>query len=299
LFTNYLDYPQELIEACEAWDKRYDPPSSGAISVTTLIDSPRIRALVALHKDKIIEDVSDSLWKLLGIIVHSILEKVSSKSIKETRFEHEYHGNIISGQIDLFSFSRRELSDWKVTSKYAVENPEKHEEWKWQLNINRILMIDCLNLTEESISSLKIYAILRDWNRSDVFKAGTPERNFISFDIPILPRAEVLAYMKERLIAHKLYWVEDGKVPVSEYGCSDEEKWRKPSTFAVLKEGNAKATKAGFETFEEAEIFAKTKGSAYIVQKRAGKNGRCEAYCPVRNFCNEYLENKSITDNLY
>ena len=44
------------------------------ISVTTLIDSPRVRLMRDKHKDQLETDASDMIWALFGTAVHHVLE---------------------------------------------------------------------------------------------------------------------------------------------------------------------------------------------------------------------------------
>lgn len=69
--TNHQDIPVEIIRAIEANDKHV---VRGDISVTQLIDSPQVRILKKIHRDKIEEDAADRLFMLLGTVMHSILE---------------------------------------------------------------------------------------------------------------------------------------------------------------------------------------------------------------------------------
>ena len=69
--------------------------------------------------------------------------------------------------------------------------------------------------------------------------------------------------------------------------CSEEERWAKPATYAVMKEGRKTALKV-CSTQEEANEYAKSAGSGYYVEVREGKSPRCEDYCLCAPFCNFY-----------
>ena len=71
--TNKHELPEPLYKAIcnDQYVKR------GDISVTTLIDSPRINALRKKHWEEIEEDAMDSIWSLFGSSVHHIIERAS------------------------------------------------------------------------------------------------------------------------------------------------------------------------------------------------------------------------------
>jgi len=70
-YTNVHRLPQSIVAAVTN-----DPyVGGGDISTTKLIDSPRIRQLTAINRDRITIDVSERVWSLLGQAVHTILER--------------------------------------------------------------------------------------------------------------------------------------------------------------------------------------------------------------------------------
>jgi hypothetical protein len=72
-WTNKAHLPAPLVAAItnDTYDK------VGDISITGLIQPPRIRQLTIRHADKITEDVSDGIWRLIGSIGHGILERAA------------------------------------------------------------------------------------------------------------------------------------------------------------------------------------------------------------------------------
>jgi hypothetical protein len=63
--------------------------------------------------------------------------------------------------------------------------------------------------------------------------------------------------------------------------------WEKPTTYAVKKVGNKRATNV-FNTKEEADVKMEDLGKGYEVEIRKGERTRCESYCLVNNWCNQY-----------
>jgi len=115
-YTNTNNIPKEIIRAVSN-----DSYSKGAstISVTGLLQPPRIRILREEYDDDIVVDVSNEIWKLLGQSVHTILERANegkTDTITEQRNFAVVNGWTISGQTDSISIEEKTLKDYKVTS---------------------------------------------------------------------------------------------------------------------------------------------------------------------------------------
>jgi hypothetical protein len=92
--------------------------------------------------------------------------------------------------------------------------------------------------------------------------------------------------MQDRVIMHQeaqAAW--DTQEAVVE--CSDEERWTKPDTWAVMKKGAKRATKV-FDNVDAAKSHADGLGAGYGIVKRDGGRTRCENYCSVADFCTQW-----------
>ena len=69
--------------------------------------------------------------------------------------------------------------------------------------------------------------------------------------------------------------------------CTSEERWEKPTKFAVMKEGRKSAVRV-LETQEDAEKLAGELGKNHSVQIRPGESTRCAEYCSAADYCNYY-----------
>jgi hypothetical protein len=67
--------------------------------------------------------------------------------------------------------------------------------------------------------------------------------------------------------------------------CTDEERWAKPTTWAVQKPGAKKAWRV-FNSFMTAHELAE-RSNEMICVERPGSNPKCESYCDVRKFCDQ------------
>ena len=71
--------------------------------------------------------------------------------------------------------------------------------------------------------------------------------------------------------------------------CSPEERWERPPTFAVMKNGGKRAVRL-FDRREDADLLAEAKGENHYVEHRKGGSIKCRSYCLCNRFCNFYHE---------
>jgi len=300
--TNVHNLPESFVNAM-TWDAR--KPDSNRMSVTDLIGPPQIRKLKIQHwdgikvksdccngtgikegmkcqkcegrgyviKDELEDDIGNRLWLLLGKSIHYVLEKGAPDEARaEEKLTFEIDGFTLVGITDLLH--NTELSDYKITSVYSFLLGDK-PEWENQLNCNAFLY----RKAGFQVASLKIYAILRDWQSSKVdTSADYPEIPFKEVSIPLWPIEGQERYIKSRIEAHKM------ETPA----CSNEERWLRGEKWAVYKKGNKTAFRL-FDTEEEANgLFATN--PIFEVRHRPGTFNRCKKPCPVRTFCKQNKE---------
>jgi len=244
-------------------------PMENRISVTELIDAPLIRKLKLLHWDNLEEDASERLWALLGQSVHYALEKgTPPDALAEERLEVKIGDITLSGQADLYQ--NGEISDWKTTSTYAFLLGMK-ESWTTQLNVYAYLY----RSIGFEVTALKIHAILRDWIRSKaLYDPDYPQIPFITVDVPVWSDEKVKKYIDERIGLHF-------HTPPEK--CTDEERWMRKTTYAVMKKGGKRAKRV-LDSYEEAEAWM-GEAKDLSIEVRKGEDIRCTGYCLVRNVC--------------
>jgi hypothetical protein len=281
--TNRHNLPDTFLSF--ARDGKYDAGASD-ISVTTLIDSPRINILKKKNGSDVTVDVSDMIWPLFGTAVHHMLESSTPKGnvTMEERLFADIDGWVVSGQID----HQEEIdglihiSDYKVTSVWSVIYGKSG--WDDQLNCYAQLV----RMTKgREIGSLRIIAILRDWQKREAqFKPDYPQSPVVTVDIPLWTAEKAMAYMSDRVHLHQsaqMIW--DTQEAVVE--CTDEERWTKEDTWAVMKKGAKRAVKV-FTDEIAATVYATGVGPKYSVTHRKGGRTRCEQYCGVSEFCTQW-----------
>lgn len=288
-YTNKHDIPKEIIRAIE--NDQYTRGNSD-ISVTGLLQPPRIRLLEREHHDDIVLDYSDETWKILGQAVHAILERANENyddTITEQRLFADIEGWTVSGQTDSLAVHDKVLKDYKVTSVWTVINALKEGKSDWEKQLNCYAYLYKHN-TGETINQLNIIAIARDWNRRDSRARGGdyPQSNIITLDIPLWSEQEQLQFFKDRVSFHRSSEFKhsmDGELPL----CSDEDRWKREDTFRVVKKGRKRAIRV-LPSLKEAEEFLGSNEDGLSIEVSKGESIRCGAYCNVAQFCNQYKE---------
>lgn len=287
-YTNRYNLPSAIVN--NVLNDEYSR-GDAVISVTQLLNSPRIVLLQRVNEGKMVTDVVDRIPSMLGTAMHKVLEKgANPEDIVEERFFLEILGWLVSGAVDLQipkDDGTWEINDYKITSVYSVMS----EKWEWeaQLNMYGYLM---RMATGRRVSSMKIVAILKDWNRKQgAFKPEYPEAPVAVIDVPVWDDARQKEYIESRVAIHQKNAIAlDSGEPI-DY-CSDQERWLRNEKFAAMKKGRKSAVKL-FDTEEEANgwIGRQADGEVFIIEHRPGEPVRCSGdYCGVSQWCRQWLE---------
>lgn len=279
VLTNRLNLPEPLVRAVanDGYTK-----GDADISVTGLIGPARIRILQQRYADKITEDVAERIWALLGQIAHGILERADIQGWNEQRLYMERYGWRISGQFDRTVLAEYLLQDWKLTSTYSAKDGLKPDH-EAQSNIYRIMLREA----GYDVRQAQVVYLFRDWQKSKAKNdPGYPQVPVLVADVPIWSDERVEAYIAERLAAH-------GHAQHQLPECTDEERWARPAKFALMKKGGVRAVRL-FDTQQEADAALAAaqaeakKGVEYLIEFRPGENIRCDSYCVVADFCDQW-----------
>lgn len=257
------------------------------LSATELLSSPRIVQLKRRHWDDLEEDVSDKLFAMLGTAMHNMLEHGKGDNhIIEQRLHANVEGWDISGAIDLQIVEPDGVivQDYKTTGAWAVMNPKP--EWEQQLNIYAYLVE---RVKSTPVKAVQITAIIRDHNKRDAkTKEDYPKAPFKVIDIPLWTYEQRENFIKERIRLHSdAHFAAETNDTLP--ACTPEEMWEKPTSYAVRKIGNKRAT-AVCETHDQAEAKIEELGKGYEIEVRPGERTRCAEYCQVRDFCSQWKD---------
>jgi hypothetical protein len=277
-YTNNHNLPEAICKAIIG-----DPYiKTGNYSATSLIKPPRMLALENRYHDHITEDVSDRLWALLGQSVHYVLERGNhGESICEARLSVEIVGKKLTGKPDLYHIADKCMEDYKITSVYSFLLGDK-PEWEKQINILAYIY----RMNGFPVEQGKIHAILRDHQGSKALSdSNYPPIPFMSVNVPIWDIDMQRAFIRDCILSHeRAKELPDNELPE----CTESDRWYKGDTYAVMKEGNKKASKVCATEAEAGQYIAnQTKGKFSLV-KRIGASIRCERFCKVNKWCNQF-----------
>ena len=280
--TNKYGLPETLVKAVER--PTYSKGASH-MSVTGLLNSPRIVQLREKYDHLIEQDVTELIPSLWGTAMHYILEqgKVPGHIVEERIFA-ELDGWSVSGAIDLQIESDKgiEINDYKNVGSWAVMNEKK--EWEEQLNCYAWLVE---YVKKAPVHKLAIIAIVRDWNKREAqTKEGYPEARAVVIPIKLWTMEQRELFIRSKIHIHSEAKFATDATEVLQY-CTAEEMWERPTVYAVKKDGNQRA-KSLHDVLEDAEEEVKKLGKGYVLETRKGRRVRCEEYCQVAPYCDQY-----------
>ena len=194
-----------------------------------------------------------------------------------------------------------EVDGWKVSGKYDRMLAEKGvlQDYKfssvWEyihgLKPERIAQLNCLAELAVSngygVTKLQVVMMFRDWSATKAKNDHTyPQSQVALIDVPFWKQEKRQAYIAERVRLHKA--ADNGET----IHCTDEERWANGHKWAVMKKGRKSALKVA-DSEIAAQNWMMEKGisdcdNVHYIEFRKGKYNRCEGYCPVSEFCQQF-----------
>ncbi len=289
IITNNFNLPDPIVRALSHDD--YTRGESNR-SVTQLIDAPRVRILKKEHAEKITYDASELIWIALGKAIHRMFEEHGVGKWKpEERLFAECRGWTISGQVDIQyhcdeagTTQSVSLYDYKVTSVYS------YIFWKASYDQQLNFYAWLAEQHGMPVDGLYIVFVFRDWRKADALKnKDYPVSPIMVVPANLWPKTEQDVYVDERVKIHQdaeFLRLTGEELPF----CTDEERWKNPSQYAVKKPKNKRATKV-FDSQDEAEQFiSENDGKGFVVEDRPAVPKRCaDGWCPVADWCSQWL----------
>jgi len=288
--TNNKGFPLALVKAVEN-----DSYSKGRAdrSVTGLLAPPRQAALKEIHEDDLTEDVADRTYALYGQLIHLLLERAGEQdrnALTEERLFTEVGGWTISGQTDTITLTEEEgwvVSDYKFVTAYKFKRDYSGElvmpvDYERQLNMYAHLLRE----NGFRVDELKIVAIYRDWSKMEAKRDGNyPQLGAETHDVKLWSADEAREFMEERV---RLHQDAETALPL----CDDEERWAKPDKYALMSTPTSVRARKLFDSRVDAFAWAQDAANkvkdGWIVDHRVGVNTRCENYCLVSEYCDQF-----------
>lgn len=168
-------------------------------------------------------------------------------------------------------------------------------EWEEQLNVYAFLA----RVNGSSVNELSILAFFYDWDENSMLRnPDYPKHPILKIPVVLWDPEKQREFVMERINAH-----------IACEPCSPEERWRRPSTFAVMKEGRKTALRV-LGSYDEAYQWCNENGHIYqdgdfvgqerkgiSIVERVGEDRRCQDYCPVRAICPENIYNRKEVEH--
>ena len=292
ILTNNLGLPDAFVKSVSNDD--YDKGLSD-ITVTQLISPPRAVALYRQYEDQVTEDVEDRLYLLLGKAVHQILETADKSALSERLYMKIDNWTLggLTDHIEVDELSDAwKIKDYKCTSIHTI-NPDFNngksykKEWEQQLNIYAQLF----RSNGFDVSSLSIIAFFRDYSKLQRERLGYLKAPVQEIAIPLWSEDKALSFIREKISLHKNFVDKEQKdLPL----CTEEERWARATTYAIMKDGVQKARKV-LKSKSAAEDYLDkyhTNQKNMYIETRPGKSIKCDDYCSVNTFCTQYQNTK-------
>lgn len=209
--VNKNGLPQREYDLVCAYNKAYTKEGAD-VSVTELIDSPRIRILKKKHDDEIEVEADSLLQAALGQAFHEALAKHSTEGISERRLSIEVNGWKVSGSMD--HYKDGVISDDKTCNVWKTVYSENGNipEFEKQLNVYAHILRE----NNIPVIDLKIFALFKDWNRrghTEAFKknkiwvpdqqSGYPNKSWAHFSLKLWTPDVAKLYVLRRVIMHQ------------------------------------------------------------------------------------------------
>jgi hypothetical protein len=294
-FTNKMNYPDYV----KAWLEHdsYDH-EEGVLSATRLLAPIRQTILMKRHEAELETDVADLIASRYGTAIHESFEHIDMgpSILKEQRFYAMIGTQKISGKFDMLvdEGDGNRLVDIKSTSVWTYIYGSRDEDFIKQLSILRYILL--MNQKKVKDEAHVVY-VFTDWKKSDAKKnPDYPQQRIIMKTVKLNDMIDI--WLEGRVMEIRKF--ADDRVPDDALPeCTDEELWRKGDKYAVMKPGRKTAVKVFDELAMAKEYIQANNLNDCMVEHRKGSVARCNPYCLVRKWCNQYqrlLEEGVIQD---
>jgi hypothetical protein len=285
-----------IYDAIQVHRNEYDSGDTD-YSVTTLLDPPRVVHLNKRHVKDVDLWIQDLMHSFDGTASHAYLEyclnKVDggAKYTCEERFGATILNRKVSGAYDIYWSADKSLWDLKKTSTWKAMFGSK-DDWTAQQNMYRYLIWFHKKI---ELKHLNIMAWFRDWSKYNKMRYGRdyPVHPIMMYRLSNWDFGDTYNFMEERVQLLKDHEnTKDDDLPL----CSFKDMWCSPDKVAVKSKKRKNALRVCDDQAAASKWMADLLGKPDCKHKRAdlyydvrrSERIRCESWCPVNTYCNQY-----------
>jgi hypothetical protein len=276
--TNKLNLPAGLVKAVST--ERHN--AALCLSATTLLQGMKQIILTERHWDELEDDVSDRIWAIWGTAVHSLLEQEGETDFTEQEMSYKVGDITVTGRIDNYDMQNGVICDYKTASVWKVKLGD-FGDWYRQGMIYAWL----LSKNGFTVNTCRFIALLKDHSKTEAAREYQyPKNPVYVYEFPVTPKGlfEIGGFIRSKVNEYEKYReAADDDIPP----CLSEERWDKPTKYAVMKQGRKTAVRL-HDAEEAAEEMARELGSGHYVEKRPGESTKCQSFCTCCRFCHYY-----------
>lgn len=279
MITNKMGLPLPIVDAIGE-ERGY---KEGRYSVTELLLPIREIALCRKYAGGIDKDASDMIPALFGTAVHEFLERHSEDReglLREASFEAPVGGSVLSGRVDLYDVSAKEIVDYKTCSVSKIVKQD-FEDWRMQGLMYAWLI---WKSREEIVSKVRFVAMAKDWSKiKSATSANYPASAVYTYEFAVSDSdIDFVEKWIEERVGSANRAIETGVRPE----CTPEERWYTGDKWAVYKNAGDKRAAIVCDTEQEAHDYITNKcGGCGEIQFRKGESVKCRYYCDCCAFC--------------
>lgn len=259
-------------------------------TVTELIQPSKIWSLKKEHKDEIRSEADSLLLAMMGSAFHEYMADqigYSASWYSERRLRRKLSSGVtVSGQVDAYDLNECILWDFKTCSVWSAKDDKVKPDWQFQLSAYAWLLEWELfgNPAPSPVADLRVMAIYRDWRKAESRRYDWyPNAPYKVIKVPLLN--DIGERIEARIKSHN-----DALIDAQGTYCTREERWSQPDKFAVYSKPGMKRPMRVFDSPKEAAELA-SKAEQRFVIKRIGRDTRCEEYCSVSQWCEQFNNN--------
>lgn len=291
IITNTKNLPEAFVSMASG---EFNMPDN-VYRVTQVIGALRAAILQRRHGDEITVDVEDMVWLLFGSAMHNIMEKqqIADDELREERLQVTFGDHILTGKFDSYRHDTQTVIDYKSCSVWKIIHKD-FDDWRRQLLVYAYM----LNKNGFPCTRGEVVAIMKDHSKTkakrekDYPNSPVYRKRFAFTDSDF---SEIEQFLNDRFaLIRQIENLSDEELPL----CTPEERFNSGDKYAVMKQGRKSAVRV-LDSDEAALEYIADKGldGKHYVERRPGKDVKCEDYCFAAPFCDYYTKKQVVNDD--